>query len=156
MTTVATHQQIIPHKAFVGVALALASTVVLMTATKHFGVSTPDAAQSTSPDATLTLRVDDAPQGSVIVRNAETGGTIKEFKRAEGSFLRAALRALVNDRRHKGATLQGDFLLERHSGGQLYLIDGVTGKKLSLNAYGPDNAAVFAAFMSNPKKGEGQ
>ena len=61
----------------------------------------------------------------------------------------------MNDRRHKGIPLEGDFRLERHNGNQLFLIDEATGKTLSLNAYGPANTAAFAAFMSNQKKGEG-
>ena len=69
--------------------------------------------------------------------------------------LRVALRALVHDQQHQGFDAQTPFRLERQAGGQLFLIDEATGKALALNAFGPANAAAFAAFLSTPK-GEGQ
>ena len=152
--SVATTQTIIPARAFTGIVFGLAFVVAVVGAMRlaGYGPSTPVDDQ---PLASLVLKVEDAANGTVVVRNASTGEVIQEFHRAEGSFLRATFRALVNDRRRKGTTEQGDFRLEQHANGRLYLIDEATGKRLTLNAYGPDNSAVFAAFMSN-QKGEGQ
>lgn len=146
---------IISQKPFAAIFVALALTVVAIGSARLSGYQPPSVLPAQTPDVARVLQFEDAPQGTVIVRDVKTGEQIASFGRGEGSFVRATLRALVNDRRHKGIPLEGDFRLERHNGNQLYLIDEATGKTLSLNAYGPANTAAFAAFMSNQKKGEG-
>jgi putative photosynthetic complex assembly protein len=148
-------REIFPTKPCAAIALGLGAVVLLLGGLRLAGMQPVRVEPDTPPEAILGLKVEDAAQGVVIVRNAATGEMIQTFRSAEGAFVRATLRALVNDRRRKGTKIEGDFRLERHASGQLYLIDGVTGKRLTLNAYGPDNSAVFAAFMSN-QKGEGQ
>jgi putative photosynthetic complex assembly protein len=134
----------------------LAVTVVAIGVMRLAGYQPEASKPVTAPDATRTLAVLDGAKGSVIVRDAKTGQDIQMFKSAEGAFVRATFRALVNDRRHKSLPLQeSHFRLERHNGHQLFLIDEATGRVISLNAFGPANTAVFAAFMSN-QKGEGQ
>ena len=155
MSVQPSNTSIIADKSFFVIVTGLLLVVIVIAAMKFAGMSPDNALPLGQAEETLFLRVEDAPEGTVIVRNAETGAEIKTFKRAEGSFVRAVLRALVNDRRRKGTEIKGDFRLERHASGQLHLIDEVTGKRLTLNAYGPDNSAVFAAFMSN-QQGEGQ
>lgn len=155
MSVQSANTSIIADKSFFAILTGLVFVVVAIAAMKFAGMSADNAQPLGEADEILVLRVEDAPEGTVVVRSAETGAEIKTFKRAEGSFVRAVLRALVNDRRRKGTEIKGDFRLERHAGGQLHLIDEVTGKRLTLNAYGPDNSAVFAAFMSN-QQGEGQ
>ncbi len=140
---------IITHRSFMAILTVLVTVMIGLAGMRLAGVAPNDGPPQTTVEQSVVLRVEDGPQGSVIVRNGQTGTEIQTFKRAEGTFVRAVLRALVNDRRHKGTTIQGDFRLERHEGGRLYLIDEVTGKRLTLNAYGPDNSAVFAAFISN-------
>jgi putative photosynthetic complex assembly protein len=96
---------------------------------------------------TRVLQFEDSDQGRVLVRDAATHMLIKEYASGEGAFIRATIRALVNDRKRRGVTATGDFRLEAHEGKQLFLIDEASGKTISLNAFGPDNAAAFAAFM---------
>lgn len=153
--TTATAPQVLPSRVFAVIFASLAAMVLIIGGMRLSGVAPVGQVNLGVAEQTLVLRVEDGMQGDVHVFNAGTGTLLKTFHRAEGSFFRATLRALVNDRRRKGVQIEGDFRLERHTGGQLYLIDGVTGKRLTLNAYGPDNSAVFAAFMSN-QKGEGQ
>jgi putative photosynthetic complex assembly protein len=146
---------IISQKPFAAIFVALAITVVAIGAARLSGYQAPLSLPTKTPDYSRVLQFEDAPKGTVIVRDATTGEQVASFGRGEGSFVRATLRALVNDRKHKGIPLEGDFRLERRNGNQLFLIDEATGKTLSLNAYGPANTAAFAAFMSNQKKGEG-
>lgn len=153
MSATTTHD-IIPSRVFAAIIAGLVGVVALV-AVLRSGRGGGEMILAERPQAALTFRVEDAPHGSVIVKNAETGEVLQTFTTGQGAFVRATLRALINDRRHKGLPPEGDFKLESQAGGQLYLIDGVTGKRLTLNAYGPDNSAVFAAFMSN-QKGEGQ
>jgi putative photosynthetic complex assembly protein len=153
--TTATAPQVLPNKLFGSIIVGLAAMVVVIGVMRLSGMAPIGHVDRGVAEAVLQLRVEDGRNGEVHVFNAQSGVLLQTYRRAEGSFFRATLRALVNDRRRKGTQLEGNFVLERHAGGQLYLIDGVTGKRLTLNAYGPDNSAVFAAFMSN-QKGEGQ
>lgn len=155
MIDASSRQIIFPQKALPAMFVALAGVLLLIGLMRPADVALDSGPGLGLPEASMRIRAEDAPRGTVIISDAATGKEIQTFHRAEGSFLRATLRALVNDRRRKGVTDKGDFKLERYSGGQLYLIDETTGRRLALNAYGPDNSAVFAAFMSN-EKGEGQ
>jgi putative photosynthetic complex assembly protein len=153
----------ISQKPFAAVLAVLAISVLAIGVARLSGFEPKPSRPLTAADASRVLKFEDTARGVVSVMDAKSGELIASFGRGEGSFVRATLRALVNDRRHKGIPLKGDFRLESHTvssagssaGTQLYLIDEATGKTLSLNAYGPDNTAAFAAFMSNQKKGEG-
>lgn len=147
---------VISQKPFVAIFIALALTVLAIGASQLSGYQPPPTLPAAAAEETRLLRFEDAQQGVVIVRDANSGETIATFGRGEGSFVRATLRALVHDRIRKAVTNEGDFRLERHAGPQWFLIDEASGKTLSLNAFGPDNTAAFAVFMSNQKKGEGQ
>lgn len=146
---------IIPARPFAAILAGLVVVLVLLGTMRLVGHAPEANMPASAADAVRMLQVEDGAQGVVVVRDATTGQHIKTFRRAEGSFLRATFRALVNDRRRKGVTSGGDFRLESRSGGQLYLTDEATGRRLALNAYGPDNSAVFAEFISN-QRGEGQ
>jgi putative photosynthetic complex assembly protein len=153
MTASAT--QIFEAKLFKAIFIGLAAVVLMIGAVRLAGYTPPPSIPAEPALQTRVLAVEDGALGSVIVRDAKTGEDIIIYKSGQGSFFRATLRTLVNDRRHKGLALAGNFRLETHSGQQLFLIDETSGKTLSMNAFGPANTAVFAALMSDQKKGEG-
>ncbi len=134
----------------------LALMVLGIGAAKLSGYQAPSYKPAETVEQVRILTFEDAAPGTVIVRDKTTNETVATFGRGQGSFVRATLRALVHDRQRKGGSLTADFRLERHSNAQLFLIDEATGKAISLNAFGPDNTAAFAAFLSTPNKGEGQ
>ena len=133
----------------------LAVMVLGIGAAKLAGYEAPSYKPAEKAEIVRVLTFEDVSPGTVIVRDKTTNETIATFGRGEGSFVRATLRALVHHRQKKGASLTEDFRLERHSNGQLFLIDEATTKAISLNAFGPTNTAAFAAFLSTPNKGEG-
>jgi putative photosynthetic complex assembly protein len=151
----ASADRIFTSKAFTVIFAGLIAVFLTIGLTRLAGYKPPPSLPNEPAIATRVLAVEDAAQGAVIVRDAETGENIVTYLRGEGSFFRATLRTLVNDRRHKGLALDGNFRLETHSGHQLFLIDETSGKTLSMNAFGPSNTAVFAALISNQKEGEG-
>jgi putative photosynthetic complex assembly protein len=143
------------QKPFVAIIAALGFIMALIAVSRLSGFEPESSLPTQVADETVLLKFEDAAGGVVLVRDAATGKVIEDYGIAEGVFVRATLRALVNQRRKEGVTAHGDFRLERHNGHQFYLIDEATGRALALNAFGPSNTAVFAAFMSN-QKGEGQ
>jgi putative photosynthetic complex assembly protein len=148
---------IFPQKAVLAVAALMVISVLMIGFTRLAGYEPDSSLPTTTSDAKRFIKAEDASEGRVIVSDAKTGEEITTFHHGEGSFFRAALRALVNNRKHLGRPVDGDFRLESYNGRQLFLIDDTTGIVLPLNAFGPANTAVFAAFMSNQKnkKGEG-
>ncbi len=151
----ATANQIFTTKAFKFIFVGLACVFVLIGSMRLAGFRPPSSLPVEPALQTRVLAVEDAAEGKVIVRDAKTGEMIVTYNRGEGSFFRATLRTLVNDRKHKGLDSGGNFRLEAHTGNQLFLIDEASGKTLSMNAFGPSNTAVFAALISNKKEGEG-
>ncbi len=143
-------------KPFAAIFAGLVVVVLLIGSLRLAGYQPPSSIPSNAVLQTRMLKVEDGASGIVVVRDAQTGEEIITYGMGEGSFFRATLRTLVHDRQHKGLGIEGNFRLETHSGNQLFLIDEVTGKALPMNAFGPANAAVFAALMSNHKQGEGQ
>jgi putative photosynthetic complex assembly protein len=133
----------------------LALMVLGIGAAKLSGYQAPSYKPAQIAEQVRILTFEDVAPGTVIVSDTTTNEIIATFGRGQGSFVRATLRALVHDRQKKGASLDKDFRLERHTNAQLFLIDEATGKAISLNAFGPDNTAAFAAFLSTPNKGEG-
>ena len=82
----------------------------------------------------------------VAVIDATTGKTITHTS-AEG-FVPGVLRGLNRMRQTGQADAAAAYRLERLSNGQLLLIDTASGIKLDLAAYGRDNAALMATFLS--------
>jgi putative photosynthetic complex assembly protein len=153
MTTSA--QSHLNDKAFATIGLGLAAVVVAV-GVMRLGGYQPDATlPAAAPQDVREIAIADGANGDVIVRDGKTGAVIVTLGNNQGNFIRMALRALVHDQQHQGFDEQTPFRLERQAGGQLFLIDEATGKALALNAFGPANAAAFAAFLSTPK-GEGQ
>jgi putative photosynthetic complex assembly protein len=134
----------------------LAVMVLTIGVARLAGYQAPSYKPSDTVEAARVLKFEDGASGVVIVRDKASGDKVAQFGKGEGSFVRSTLRALVHDRQRKGLTSNQDFRLERHANAQLFLIDEATGKAISLNAFGPDNTAAFAAFLPTPNKGEGQ
>jgi putative photosynthetic complex assembly protein len=138
---------IFPKKSGLAVAVALALTLAAIGGARLSGFKPETTLPQVAAQEVRLLQFEDAAKGIVVVRDATTGQLIKQFGSGEGAFIRATIRALVNDRKRRGITNTGDFRLEAHAAHQLFLIDEASGKAISLNAFGPDNAAAFAAFM---------
>jgi putative photosynthetic complex assembly protein len=138
---------IFPRGSGIAVAVALALTLAAIGAARYSGFKPETTLPQVAALQVRVLQFEDAKNGRVVVRDATTKRVIQEFGSGQGTFIRATIRALVNDRKRRGITNTGDFRLEAHTGQQLFLIDEASGKAISLNAFGPDNAAAFAAFM---------
>lgn len=148
--------QISETKPFMFIFAGLVLIILLIGSARLAGYQPPSSLPNEPALQSREIAVEDSTLGSVVVRDAKTGEQIAIYKSGEGSFFRATLRTLVHDRMHKGLTQNGNFRLEMHSGNQLFLIDEVSRKTLSMNAFGPSNTAVFAALMPTSKQGVSQ
>ena len=126
---------------------ALVSAVVFVAVESRSsapGGATPEATALRSAD----LVFDDLADGSIAVRAARDRSVIEIVPPATNGFLRVLLAGQVRERRREGmGTPTLPFHLTRWSDGRLTLDDTATRKLIELDAFGPDNAGVFARLL---------
>lgn len=88
----------------------------------------------------------DGPQGSVIVKDAQSDTEIAQFEGEQG-FLRSTLRALVRERKRQNIGPDAPMQLLGRADGRLTLLDPSTQQRIDLEAFGPSNASVFAGLQ---------
>ena len=93
------------------------------------------------------LRFEDVSGGGVAVIDAETGKLLTTVTGEQG-FFRGAVRALARDRIARKIGAEVPFKLIARADGRLTLFDPVSGQRVDLESFGPDNAAVFAQFLT--------
>jgi putative photosynthetic complex assembly protein len=131
---------------FGGAALAIATVAIIAGARDTgMGVTHNPAVQ---PVASRTLTFADAPDGSLDVVDADRHRTVARVAPDTGGFIRAALRGLGRNRLQHGDAEAAPFRLALDRDNQLWLEDLATGQIIDLRAFGPTNAAAFAAFLS--------
>lgn len=95
------------------------------------------------------LRVEDLPDGRVLLSDARTGRQVEVIE-GEAGFARGILRSLARERRRTGTDPVHPFRLQLHTDGRLTLSDPATGQRIALESFGPNNAAVFARLITTP------
>lgn len=95
----------------------------------------------------LPIIVEDGADGSVIVRDPLSGALMREWGPDTGGFVRTAMRSLALERRQLAIGSAPAFVLHRTGNERLILEDPETGKWVSLDAFGADNAAEFAKLL---------
>jgi putative photosynthetic complex assembly protein len=97
--------------------------------------------------AERSLRFEDQPDGGVSVIDGNTGQLLSVM-RGEQGFLRGTVRALARDRRSRQIGSELPFQLIARTDGRLALYDPLTDHRVDLESFGPDDAAVFARFLT--------
>lgn len=138
---------IFPPRMFLAVVAALTLTLLAIASVRLAGFQPATNLPSEAPLQSRVLKFEDHEKGRVVVRDASDGALIAEFGTGEGAFIRATVRALVNDRKRNSITRSGNFRLAAYSQQQLFLIDEASGRVIALNAFGPTNTAAFAGLM---------
>lgn len=135
----------VPRAAIIGAGAVLLVTLLWVGATRLNGEPSRDhlAAAAVERD----LRFEDIADGGVAVRDAADGRIVAEIEPGSNHFLRALMRGLARERVRQGIGDETPFHLARRVDGQLTLVDPVTRRVVDLGAFGPSNAAVFAAFL---------
>ena len=97
--------------------------------------------------AERSLRFEDRTDGAVYVIDGSTGQLLTVM-RGEQGFLRGTVRALARDRRARQIGPEMPFDLVARTGGRLALHDPLTGHRIDLESFGPDNVTVFLQFLT--------
>ena len=99
------------------------------------------------------LRFEDRPDGSVVVYDVSTGRATQVVEPGTGGFVRATLRTFARERRRQGVGPEVPFHLAARANGRLTLDDPATHRRVELDAFGPTNAAAFARFLTDDRRG---
>jgi putative photosynthetic complex assembly protein len=145
----ATHS--FPRLPLIGAAALLTVAIGTVAAARLSGVSARMMIHDDAPVASRMLRFEDRGDGSVGVIDAKTAVDIAVAAPGTNGFLRGTMRGLMRTRKLNEVNVREPFRLELFADGQLVLTDTVVQKPIALNAFGPSNAAVFAAFLPTQK-----
>jgi putative photosynthetic complex assembly protein len=140
-----------PRLPLTAIILLVLASVGGVTAARLAGVSPHIVMHTDQPTQTRLLRFEDRSDGSVVVIDATTSADIAIAAPGTNGFLRGMLRGLMRSRKLREISFTEPFRLERYANGQTVLVDTAVHKDISLDAFGPTNAAVFAAFLSTPE-----
>jgi putative photosynthetic complex assembly protein len=111
-------------------------------------------AQDTSPSVmTQQLVFKDDANGDILIeilqasrQAGQQGESVLRFSGEQG-FLRGTLRALARERKSRHLSPEAPFELALHQDGRLSITDTLTHQGIDLEAFGPDNLAVFVAIL---------
>jgi putative photosynthetic complex assembly protein len=94
-----------------------------------------------------TLIVADGAEGTVVVRDGQTGDAIETVGPGENSFIRHVFRGLAHERVKHGIGADEPFRLSRFEDGRLVLEDPAVGTVVAINAFGADHIRSFARIL---------
>ncbi len=97
--------------------------------------------------ASLDLRFQDEPDGSVRITRAADGGLAGTVHPDEGGFIRGVMRGLARDRISRHIGENPPFRLALSADGQLTLFDTATGRLIDLESFGEGNRASFFELL---------
>ncbi len=132
-------------------ALVLVS-VLGVGAVRLAGVSAQQQADARTVASRL-LRFEDGRDGSIAVRDADSGALLSTIAPGTNGFLRSAMRGLVRERKRQGLGPEQPFELLGRADGRLTLVDPGTGRRIDLEAFGPSNAEVFVRLLPVTSRG---
>jgi putative photosynthetic complex assembly protein len=149
----------IPRVVLAGAGVLIGLTVLSAALAHRTGIGRTTLEQGT-PVERLSLAFADQPDGAILVTasrdrvGSPDGGQDRpapsriELPAGGDAFLRATMRGLTRERLREGIGPAPAFLLTRWSDGTLTLDDPSTGRRISLDVFGPTNAAAFARLFS--------
>ncbi len=150
-THAGTGQAALPKPVLLGAA-ALVAFALLAAGISHYGDLGRQQLPTTQSAKTLRLAFEDQDDGSILVRNVDSGAAIYSVAPGTNGFIRSTLRGLARERRRIGLDATTPFLLETSQEGAIWLADPATGRRIGLNAFGPTNAGAFAEFFAAQRR----
>lgn len=143
-----------PKGALIAATMLVGTTLVLTGATSAGLLSKPkDAAvlrdeSHMAAAAQRTLAFADLPGGALEIRDVGAGKIARTIQQGEKSgFIRGVLRSFGRERMIRKLGPEAPFRLTLWANQSLSITDLATGRTVELDAFGPDNRAVFAALL---------
>jgi putative photosynthetic complex assembly protein len=143
------HEIPIPRGVLVAAAIMVVVTTLAAAFVRLTGIGFahyPDAPAVAQRD----LRFVDEPDGTISVLLSPGGERLATIAAGQENFLRGTMRGLARARRAVEIGPEPAFRLVGRADGRLTLEDPSTGRRVDLESFGPDNAAVFARLLETP------
>jgi putative photosynthetic complex assembly protein len=90
----------------------------------------------------------DRPEGGVAILDAQTGATVHVLLPGEDGFVRATVRTMAQERVRRDLMRTTPFELKRHADGRVTFEDPLTGRIVTLEAFGATNRAAFERLLN--------
>jgi putative photosynthetic complex assembly protein len=97
----------------------------------------------------IRVRFEDRPDGAIVMLDEASGDERARLAAGQGGFVRGVLRSLARERAQSGIDAGPPFELTRWQDGRLSLQDLATGRRIEIDAFGPDNAASFRNLLDS-------
>ena len=133
-----------PRGALIGAGALIALTMVSAASARLLGLKQERPAATAL--AMRDLRFADQPDGSVVVLDAGSGGTVSVLAPGTNGFIRASLRSLAKRRQFDGEANEV-FHLTAWSDGRLTIDDPTSDNPIELEAFGETNERAFADLL---------
>lgn len=137
----------VPSGALIG-AGALAAFAILAVAIGRFGGIGVSQMEPAPLVATVSMTVADRADGAIVLEDSATRRLIETIEPGKDNFIRATLRGFGQARLRAGYTREQPFVLTSYADGSLTLADETTGRRVNLEAFGPENAGAFARLLA--------
>jgi len=143
----------IPPLLLFGAGALMAASVIGVGVARIADIGRQDAPELSVVES-VTVLFKDEIDGGVGVYGYPDGTQIHVFAPETGGFVRTAMRAVAHTRKLKGGgPNDAPFKLARTGEGRLLLTDTLTGKTISLEAFGDSNAEDFEQLLENSDGG---
>lgn len=137
----------LPRGLLLGASALILFSLVCVWAARMTDVGTVHMPKSEAVE-TLQLSFEDTDDGGVAVRDARDDKVIYKVQPGTNGFIRATVRGLVRERKREDIGAATPFTLTHWGDGTMSLEDSTTGRRVSLEAFGPTNAQAFAQLFS--------
>lgn len=125
--------------------LIIVTLSVIFSDDKTKGIS---GAQKISQVQHRNLHFRDAPNGEVVVYDADTSKPIGRFGKGKGAFVRISMRSMVSQRISKQISLTEPYSLIEYSDGNMRILDPIGGDSIRINAFGAVAINDFKRILS--------
>jgi putative photosynthetic complex assembly protein len=140
-----------PRFALLAAGALVAASLIGTTAVRLSRLSAPEAPAATSAAtvgvASVDLRFNDEPDGSVRITRAADNGLAGTVQPGDGGFIRGVMRGLARDRISHKIGEAPPFRLSLSGDGQLTLFDTATGRLIDLESFGQGNRDSFFELL---------
>ncbi len=135
-----------PRWALVAAGVLLAASVAL--ALLYGKPQSPAERDLAAGSVPLALKFIDGADGGFTVLDADTTKVVFAAAPGTNHFIRGLMRGLIRERRQANIGSETPFKLYHNGDQRLILEDPATGRIVALEAFGHDNAGVFATMLA--------
>ncbi|MDX2013682.1 MAG: photosynthetic complex assembly protein PuhC [Myxococcaceae bacterium] len=146
------HDQKIPRPVLIGAATLMALSLLFAGLSRQ-SLKAELAKPRPAPVESVTLSFEDRA-GAVVVFDASSGRELVSLAPNSNGFVRGVLRGFFRERKLESLGRDASFVLAREVDGRLSLEDKQTGRRVDLNAFGPDNTAAFAQLLDAGRRAQ--